>query len=82
MRFYPHGSGSVPDISTSASIASYALTASFATTVLSASYALKGARGPSGNPGICIYVSGSSGSQGPSGSQGVIGTVDGPFTYY
>jgi hypothetical protein len=82
MRFYPHGSGSIPGIAVSASSARYALTGSFATTVLSASFALKGGRGPAGPAGNCIYMSGSTGPQGPAGSQGPSGTVDGPFTSY
>lgn len=82
MRFYPHGSGSIPGIAVSASSATYALTASFATRILSASVALKGAPGPMGSAGNCIYASGSTGPQGNPGSDGPPGTVDGPFTSY
>jgi len=82
MRFYPHGSGSIPSISVSASSATYAHTGSFATTVLSASFALKGERGPVGPAGNCVYESGSAGPQGPQGPAGPVGTVDGPFTSY
>lgn len=82
MRFFPHGSGSIPGISVSASVSTYAQTASFTTNVLSASLALVGSQGPVGPTGSCIYASGSVGPQGPSGSQGPIGTVDGPFTSY
>lgn len=82
MRFFPHGSGSIPGIAVSASVSTYAQTASFTTRVLSASLGLVGSRGPAGSNGSCIYASGSAGPQGPSGSQGPIGTVDGPFTSY
>lgn len=82
MRFYPHGSGSIPGLALSASSATYALTGSFATTILSASYALKGSPGPSGSSGVCIYISGSNGPSGSAGPQGPTGTVDGPFTSY
>ena len=79
MRFFPHGSGSIPGIAVSASTSTYAQTASFTTHILSASLGLTGSRGPTGPNGTCIYASGSQGIRGPSGSQGPIGTVDGPF---
>lgn len=82
MRFYPHGSGSIPSISVSASVSLYALTSSFTTTIKSASRALTGSIGPQGPAGSCIYQAGPQGSQGPQGPQGPIGTVNGPNTTY
>jgi hypothetical protein len=82
MRFYPHGSGSLPASTVSASFSVYAVSTNFSTTVLSASLAISGSRGLPGPIGACIPVSGSSGSQGPTGDRGDTGTVDGPFTSY
>jgi hypothetical protein len=79
MRFYPFGSGSIPAIVVSASLAQYAVQTQAATSVINASFAPTGRQGDAGPLGPCIYASGSAGAQGPSGSQGPVGTVDGPY---
>lgn len=80
MRFFPFGSGSIPTIVVSASIATRAIQTQAATLVTSASFAPTGKQGNIGPTGPCTYASGSVGLQGPSGSQGPVGTVDGPYT--
>lgn len=80
MRFYPFGSGSIPAIVVSASIATRAIQTQAATLVTTSSYALSGKQGDVGPTGPCTYASGSTGPQGPSGPQGPVGTVDGPYT--